>query len=105
MFRFFRKKQELSPMQELLNLAIDDLEDEWINYAKIMRFNDGASLSTHINNFARPLVESFKNKYLTLYQYSGSIFWHTVSTAIMRSNTHPKNEVNNAFRELDAKYN
>jgi hypothetical protein len=91
-------------MQELFNLAIDDLEDEWINYAKIMRFNNGVSLSTHIDNFARPLVESFKNKYLTLYQYSGSIFWYTVSTAIMRSNTHPKNEVKNAFRELDAKY-
>ncbi len=49
-------------------------------------------------------IEFFKKRYMTLYQFSGSIFWYTVSTAISKSKTHPKGEVNIALKELDAKY-
>ena len=104
MFWFFKKKRKSSPIENLLNLAIEDLGDKWISYTKTIRFKNGVSLSENIDNFAQPLTEFFKKRYMTLYQFSGSIFWYTVSTAISKSKTHPKGEVNIALKELDAKY-
>ena len=104
MFRFFRKRRKLSPMEELLNMAIEDVKDKWINYTQTLRFKNDAPLSENIDIFAHPLVEFFKKRYLNLYQYDSSIFWNTVSVAILNSKTHPKDEVNLAIIELDAKY-
>ena len=41
---------------------------------------------------------------MTLYQFSRSIFWYTVSKAILKTKTHPQAEVNSAIKELDNKY-
>jgi len=103
MFRFFRKNRKLSPTQELLNMAIEDVKDRWINYTQTSRFKNDVPLSENIANFAHPLAEFFKKRYLNLYQYDRSIFWYTVSMAILNSKTHPKDEVNLALKELDAK--
>ena len=105
MMRIFRKKQKPNPMQDLLNLAIEDLEDKWISFTKSVTYKNGASLSENIDFFVRPLVEFFKKRYMTLYQFSESIFWYCVSNAIIRAKTHPKYEVNLAIRELDDRYN
>ena len=53
--------------------------------------------------FAQPLVDFFKNRYMTLYQFSGSIFWYAVSEAILISKTHPQAEVKFAIKQLDTK--
>ena len=103
MFRFFRKKRKLSPTQELLNMAIEDIKDRWINYTQTLRFKKDAPLCENIDIFAHPLAEFFKKRYLNLYQYDGSIFWYTVSMAILNSKTHPIDEVNLAMKELNAK--
>jgi len=104
MFRLFKKKRKLDPMEDLLNLAIEDLGDKWIRFTKSTRFNYDIPLSENIYFFAKPLVDFFKKRYMTLYQFSGSIFWYTVSTAILKSNTHPKDEINFAIKQLNAEY-
>jgi len=104
MFRLFKKKRKLDPLEDLLNLAIEDLGEKWISYTKTTRFKNAVSLSENIDIFTQPLVEFFKERYMTLYQFSGSIFWYTVSKAILKSKTHPQDEVNFAIKELDAKY-
>ena len=103
MFKPFSKKREMDPMEDLLKLAIEDFEDKWIQYTKSTRFKNGVSLSENIGNFAQPLIEFFKRRYLTLYQFSESIFWYTISEAISKSNTHSKGEVNSAIKEIIAK--
>ena len=103
MFRLFKKKRKLDPMEDLLNLAVEDLGDKWVNYTKSIRFKTGIPLSENIDFFAKPLVDFFKKRYITLYQFSGSIFWYAVSTAILKSNTHPKAEVDLAITKIDAK--
>ena len=104
MFRLFKKKRKLDPMEDLLDLAIEDLVEKWISYTKTARSKNAVSLSENIDIFAQPLVEFFKKRYMNLYQYSGSMFWYTLSKAILKSKTHPKAEVNIAFKELDTKY-
>ena len=103
MMRIFRKKQKPNPMQDLLNLAIEDLMDRWIRFTKSIRYKNGVCLSENIDSFVRPLVDFFKERYMTLYQFSGSVFLYSVSNAIIKSKTHPKFEVDLAIRELDAK--
>ena len=103
MFWPIKKKQKMSQMEELQNLAIADLEDKWISFTNSPRFKNGASLSENIDEFAQPLVSFFKKRYMTLYQFSGSIFLYSVENAIINSNTHAKGEVLMAFRELEAK--
>ena len=103
MFRLFKKKQILSPMEALLNMAIEDFMEKWMSFTKTTRFKSSASLSENIDIFAQPSVEFFKKRYMTLYQFGGSIFWYTVSEAILKSKTHPQDAVNLAFKELDAK--
>jgi len=104
MFRLFKKKRKLDPMEDLLNLAIEDLGEKWISHTETTRFKISAPLSENIDIFAQPLVEFFKNRYMNLYQFSGSIFWYTVTKAILRSKTHPQDEVNFAINELNTKY-
>lgn len=41
---------------------------------------------------------------MALYQYSESIFWYTLFQAIIKSKTHPRDEVNTAIKEFDAQY-
>ncbi len=103
MFQLFKKKRKLDSMEGLLNQAIDDLAEKWISYTKTTRFKISAPLSENIDMFAEPLVEFFKKEYMVLYQYSGSIFWYTVSKAIVKSKTHPKIEVDLAITKIDAK--
>ena len=103
MFRLFKKMRILDPMQDLQNLAIEDLQEGWTSFTKSNRYKNGVCLSENIDSFARPLVDSFKERYMTLYQFSGSVFWYSVSNAIINSKTHPKFEVDLAIRELDAK--
>ena len=104
MCRLFRKKREPSQMELLLDLAIDDLKDEWISYIRTKQFKNDVSLSENIDCFAQQIVNFFKERYMTLYQFDKSIFWYSVSNAIIRAETHPKYEVNLAIRELDARY-
>ncbi len=104
MFRLIRKKRKLSLMEDLLNLAIEDLKDEWIDFTKDIRFKNSVPLSENIDNFAQPLVESFKNRYMTLYQYSGNIFVYAVSKAILKSKTHHRTNLNIAIKEFELKY-
>ena len=104
MFWPFKKKRKLDPMEDLLNLAIEDLGDKWISYTKSTRFKISVPLSESIDIFAQPLDEFFKKRYMTLYQFSRSIFWYTVSKAILKTKTHPQAEVNSAIKELDDKY-
>jgi len=104
MFRLFKKKRKLDPLEDLLNLAIEDLGEKWISYTKSTRFKISVPLSENIDIFSQTLVEFFKNRYMTLFQFSGSIFWYTVSKAILKSKTHPQSEVYSAIKELDDKY-
>lgn len=101
MFRLFRKKRKSGPMEDLLDLAVEDLKDKWIDYTKTFRFKNTVPLSENIYIFAQTLVGFFKERYLTLYQFSGSIFWYVVSTAILESKTHPKGNLNEAIKELE----
>ena len=103
MFKLFKKKRILNPMQDLQNLAIEDFQERWISFTKSNRYINGVCLSENIDSFARPLVDFFKERYMTLYQYSGRVFWYIVSNAIVNSKTHPKFEIDLAIRELDAK--
>ena len=103
MFRLFKKPRKLDPMEDLLNLAIEDLEYKWISFTESLRYKNGVSLSENIDSFAQPLVDFFKNRYMTLYQFSGSIFWYAVSEAILISKTHPQAEVKFAIKQLDTK--
>lgn len=102
MFRLFKKKRNLDLLDDLLKSAVQDLGDKWIIYTKANHFDNGIPLSENIYIFSQPLVEYFKERYMTLYQYSDSIFWHTLFTAILESKTHPKAEVNTAIKEFDA---
>jgi len=104
MFWPFNKKQKLSPMEELLNLATEDIKDKWISYTKSARFKHDVSLSENIDTFAKPLVNFYENRYMTLYQFGRRIFWYTVSEAITKSKSHTKGEVHKALNELEAKY-
>jgi hypothetical protein len=104
MFWPFSKKRKISPMEELLDLAIEDLEDKWISFTKSSRFKNDILLSENIDNFAAPLVTFFKNRYMTLYQFGRRIFWYTVSEAITKSKSHAKAEVHKALEELESKY-
>jgi len=104
MFRLFKKKRKLDPMEDLLNLAIEDLAEKWISYTKTTGFKISVPLSENIDIFTKPLVEFFKERYMALYQYSGSVFLYTVSQAILKSKTHPQGEIHIAFKELDTKY-
>jgi len=104
MFWPFSKQQKVTPIEELLKLATEDIEDEWINYTKSSRFKTDVSLSENMDNFAKPLVTFFKDRYMTLYQFGRSIFWYTVSEAITKSKSHTKSEVQDALKELEAKY-
>ena len=101
MFRLFKKKRNLDSFDELFKSAVQDLKDKWIIYTKATRFDNGIPLSENIDIFSRPLVLYFKERYMTLYQYSDSIFWYTLFTAILKSKTHPKAEVNTAIKEFD----
>ena len=64
MFRFFKKKQMLDPMEDLLNLAIEDLGEKWISYTKSTRFKISVPLSESIDIFTQPLDQFFKNRYI-----------------------------------------
>ena len=101
MFRLFKKKRNLDSLDELLKSAVQDLAEKWISYTKSTRFDNDIPLSENIDIFSQPLVEYFKERYMTLYQYSESIFWYTLFNAILGSKTHPKTEVNTAIKELD----
>ncbi|MFC1882394.1 hypothetical protein ACFL2S_12975 [Thermodesulfobacteriota bacterium] len=105
MFRLFKKKRNLDPIEDQLNKAVQELGDKWISYTESIRSDNGVPLSENIDIFAQPLVEFFKNRYMTLYQYSESFFWYTLSEAILKSKTHPRGEVNNAIKDLNTKYN
>ena len=64
MFRFLKKKREFSKTEELLNMAVEDIRDRWINYTQSKRFKNDVTLSENIDNFVQPLTEFFKNRYL-----------------------------------------
>ena len=102
MFRLFKKKQNLNPLDELRKSAVQDLAEKWITYTKSTRFGNDIPLSENIDIFSQPLVEYFKERYMTLYQYSESIFWYTLFNAILGSKTHPRAKVNTAIKELKA---
>ena len=104
MFRLSKKIRKLDPMEDLLNLAIEDLEEKWISFTKTTRFKSGVPLSENIDTFAQPLVEFFKKRYMTLYQFSGSIFWYTIFEAILKSKTHQRDEFDFAIKDLAAKH-
>ena len=70
MFRIFKKKRKLSKNEELLNMAIEDIQDRWINYTQSVRFKNDVTLSENIDSFAQPLAEFFKKRYLNLYSES-----------------------------------
>ena len=103
MFRLFKKKRKLDPMTDQLNLAIEDLGEKWISFTKTTRFKGSDPISENIDIFAQPLVQYFKERYMTLYQFSGGMFWYTVSMAIVKSKTFPKFEVDLAIREIEDK--
>jgi hypothetical protein len=100
MFQLFKKKRNLDPLDDLLKSAVQDLKDKWIIYTKATHFDNGIPLSENIDIFSQPLVEYFKERYMTLYQYSEGIFWYTLSLAILKSKTHPQGEVNIAINQL-----
>ena len=50
MFWFFKKKRELSKTEELLNMAVEDIRDQWINYTQSKRFKNDVTLSENIDN-------------------------------------------------------
>lgn len=104
MFRPFKKKRKLDPMEDLLNLAIEDFGVKWISYTETARFKNDVPLSENMDNFAKSLVKFFKNRYMTLYQFGRSIFWYTLSEAITKSKSHTKSEVHDALKEIEAKY-
>jgi hypothetical protein len=72
MFRLFKKKRKLDPMEDLLNLAIEDLGEKWISYTKSTRFKISVPLSENIDIFSQTLVEFFKDRYMTLFQFQNS---------------------------------
>ena len=102
MFWPFKKKPNLHSLDDLLKSAVLDIRDKWVVFTKTTRFDNGVPLSENIDIFSQSLVEYYKKQYLVLYQYSDSVFWHTLFTAILKSKTHPIAEVNTARNELKA---
>ena len=55
MFWPFQKKRKLDPMEDLLNLAIEDIGEKWISYTKSTRFKVYVPLSENIDIFAETI--------------------------------------------------
>ena len=98
-----KKKGNWDSMEDLMNTAIEDLAGRWISFSNTL-FINGVPLSENVDAFAQPLVEVFKNRYMTLYQLNGNIFWYTISESIIRSKTHQRDEVKLAIKDLSSEY-
>ena len=105
--RFLRKVfQKYSPeqLEEMRQRAVIQTQEKWIYFHKTIRFADNVSLAIKIDHFAIPLGKFYERDYPMLIQGTGEIFWLSIFTAILGSETHTMGEVLAAKAELATKY-
>ena len=107
MFNLFKKRKSAPTAEELSALTVsarEDVKSKWLYYNETVHLTAGVPLSQKIDFFVQPIQQFFQIKYPLLLLGSSEIFWLTVFTAILESDTHPKEEVNSAIAELKSKY-
>ena len=108
MFGFFKKKELGPPSAEVLGQlaarATNETRQKWVQFHQTVHLKEDVPLSGKIDFFAQPLSEFFKTKYPALLLGGSEMFWLTVFTAILESETHPKEQVNLAISQLQIKY-
>jgi len=107
MFGWFKKRKAAPTSAELVSLsqsALSDVKGKWAYFNETIHLDTSIPLADRIDMFAQPVAHFFESKYPDLLAGSSEIFWLTVFTAVLESNTHPKEEVNLAVIELRRKY-
>jgi hypothetical protein len=107
MFGWFKRRTVDTNPAELSRLAASataETKDKWIHFHQTVHLAAAVPLAQKIDFFAQPLDEFIRTKYPQLLAGGSEIFWLTLVTAILESGTHPKDEVNAAIAQLQAKY-
>jgi acyl-ACP thioesterase len=95
---------EKDSLSALSDSALAEVKGKWIVFDRTVKLNDSVSLGQKIDLFAEPLSDFFQTKYPTLLSGGSQVFWLTIFTAVIESDTHPKAAVNDAIAELRGKY-
>jgi hypothetical protein len=111
MFGWFRKRArtEAEIADDLMRQTIactDALKVKWIDFNGTLAFKDTVSLNEIIELSADPASTFVEQNYPLLMSStrSGTHFWMTIFTAVLESQTHPKDQVNAAIEELRKTY-
>ena len=107
MFGLFKKRLTIPNAEELDHLATaaaDETRTKWLYFHQTVHLQPEVPLAEKIDFFAQPLSQFFRSKYPQLLLGGSEIFWLTIFTAVLESGTHPKDEVNAAVEQLQAKY-
>ena len=103
MFSFLKRLQPEPTVDELRAIrdaAQREVEEKWLYFCKTLHFNTDVPLANRIQAFASPVREFISNKYPTLLQGPGQLFWLIIFNAVLASGTHSAEEVNAAVAEL-----
>lgn len=91
-------------LKGMLVAARHDVKDKWVYFHSNIHLKADVPLSQKIELFPNPLQQFFQTKYPVLLAGPSEMYWLTIFTAILESGTHPKDEVNAAIADLQAKY-
>ena len=102
---FWKKREKKSvTMEAEVDEIIRSLGSKWSMFLEAVAFKDEVPLSEQIELFASPAIAGILSAYPPAKEASNQTLWMMVFTAILESDTHPKDEVNRAIAELERKY-
>ena len=105
MFGLFKNNKKTSDviaedLQQQMLSCVSEIKEKWIAYNEFLKFKDDVSLGEIIEGFSIPIFQFIENKYPMLLTGPSHIPWMMIFTAVLQSNTHSKDRVNDAVEVL-----
>ena len=108
MFGLFKNRSQAKALDAELRAqmesATNNLGQKWLQFHEELKFKDDVPLSEIIEIFLSPAREFVLKKYPGFSNAPNSVIWMMVFSAVMKSETHSKDEVNEAVSILESKY-
>ena len=104
---WFRRKPEADVADLLKQQSAEctrKITEKWVNYVNVLKFKSEVSLSEQIETFALPVRKFVENHYPLLATAPPNVFWMMIFVAVLESDTHSSEQVNEAVAQLEKKY-
>lgn len=108
MFGLFKRRKppptSSDELEKKMDLATDALRAKWMAFHQQLKFKSDVPLSEIIEIFIVPAKEYVVTTYPEFSTAPNQMMWMLVFSAVLESGTHPKEVVNEAVAQLEAKY-